>query len=99
VLAALLLAIAWLGLFGGPLPWHDPAYDVIAVQHNVSDENGYPVRHARRPRAGPGPLAVGLGGAGPGVQLADGAAGRPDRPDHGAGRDRDRYVDATPNGE
>jgi len=46
VLAALLPAIAWLGLFGGPLPWHDPAYDVIAVQHNVSDENGYPVRTA-----------------------------------------------------
>jgi len=35
--------VAWLGLFGGQLlPRDGPAYDITAVQHNVSDENADP---------------------------------------------------------
>ncbi|MFE2549346.1 endonuclease/exonuclease/phosphatase family protein [Streptomyces sp. NPDC059355] len=47
-LAALLPAAAWLGLFGGHLlPGEDRAPDLLAVQHNVSDENPDPAGTAR----------------------------------------------------
>ncbi|MFF4099550.1 endonuclease/exonuclease/phosphatase family protein [Streptomyces sp. NPDC001903] len=47
-LAALLPAAAWLGLFGGHLlPCGDGASDLLAVQHNVSDENPDPAGTAR----------------------------------------------------
>jgi vancomycin resistance protein VanJ len=48
LLAALLPVVAWLSLFGGHLlPGQDSTYDVIAVQHNVSDENADPAATAR----------------------------------------------------
>ncbi|MFK0046546.1 endonuclease/exonuclease/phosphatase family protein [Streptomyces sp. NPDC090741] len=47
-LAALLPAAAWLALFGGHLlPGEDRAPDLLAVQHNVSDENPDPAGTAR----------------------------------------------------
>nr|WP_308376867.1 endonuclease/exonuclease/phosphatase family protein [Streptomyces sp. ISL-99] len=48
-LAALLLPVgAWVGAFGGMVIGADePAYDLIAVQHNVSDENADPAGTAR----------------------------------------------------
>ncbi|MFF4994961.1 endonuclease/exonuclease/phosphatase family protein [Streptomyces sp. NPDC000656] len=47
-LAALLLAAAWLGLFGGHLlPGEDRGPGLLAVQHNVSDENPDPEGTAR----------------------------------------------------
>lgn len=47
-LAALLPAAAWLALFGGHLlPGTDRAPDLLAVQHNVSDENPDPAGTAR----------------------------------------------------
>ncbi|MFK0234950.1 endonuclease/exonuclease/phosphatase family protein [Streptomyces vinaceus] len=47
-LAALLPAAAWLGLFGGHLlPGAEPAPGLLAVQHNVSDENPDPAGTAR----------------------------------------------------
>ncbi|MFD7631253.1 endonuclease/exonuclease/phosphatase family protein [Streptomyces sp. NPDC059851] len=46
--AALLPAAAWLWLFGGfLLPGPDRAPDLVAVQHNVSDENPDPAGTAR----------------------------------------------------
>ncbi|MET8153428.1 endonuclease/exonuclease/phosphatase family protein [Actinoplanes sp. NPDC049668] len=46
--AVLLALLAWLGLFGGHLlPGRDRAYDVTAVQHNVSDENADPAATVR----------------------------------------------------
>ncbi|WP_443069008.1 endonuclease/exonuclease/phosphatase family protein [Streptomyces sp. NBC_01278] len=46
--AVLLPAAAWLGLFGGfLLPGDDRAPDLLAVQHNVSDENPDPAGTAR----------------------------------------------------
>ncbi|MFF4294399.1 endonuclease/exonuclease/phosphatase family protein [Streptomyces vinaceus] len=47
-LAALLPAAAWLGLFGGHLlPGAEPAPGLLAVQHNVGDENPDPAGTAR----------------------------------------------------
>ncbi|MFF0215017.1 endonuclease/exonuclease/phosphatase family protein [Streptomyces vinaceus] len=47
-LAALLPAAAWLGLFGGHLlPGPEPAPGLLAVQHNVGDENPDPAGTAR----------------------------------------------------
>ncbi|MFE2474519.1 endonuclease/exonuclease/phosphatase family protein [Streptomyces sp. NPDC059389] len=47
-LAALLPAAAWLGLYGGHLlPGADGAPGLLAVQHNVSDENPDPAGTAR----------------------------------------------------
>ncbi|MEV6582607.1 endonuclease/exonuclease/phosphatase family protein [Streptomyces sp. NPDC051582] len=47
-LAALLPAAAWLGLFGGHLlPGPERTPDLLAVQHNVSDENPDPAGTAR----------------------------------------------------
>lgn len=46
--AVLLPAVAWLSLFGGHLlPRQDSAYDLTAVQHNVSDENADPAAAVR----------------------------------------------------
>ncbi|MBT2406567.1 endonuclease/exonuclease/phosphatase family protein [Streptomyces sp. ISL-87] len=46
--ALLLPVAAWVGLFGGlPVSGHDQAHDVVAVQHNVSDENPDPAGTAR----------------------------------------------------
>ncbi|MEV6954428.1 endonuclease/exonuclease/phosphatase family protein [Streptomyces sp. NPDC051183] len=46
--ALLLPATAWLVLFGGLLlPAQGPAHDLVAVQHNVSDENPDPAGTAR----------------------------------------------------
>lgn len=43
LLAVLLPVVAWLGLFGARLlPAEASAYDVTALQHNVSDENADP---------------------------------------------------------
>ncbi|GIE85200.1 endonuclease/exonuclease/phosphatase family protein [Actinoplanes regularis] len=48
VAAVLLPLTAWLALFGGHLlPRDTPAPDLIAVQHNVSDENPDPAATAR----------------------------------------------------
>lgn len=42
-LASLVPVVAWLGVLGGHLvPPPDSPYDLIAVQHNVSDENARP---------------------------------------------------------
>lgn len=47
-LAALLPVLAWLAVFGGYLvPPPDSPYDLIAVQHNVSDENADPAATVR----------------------------------------------------
>ena len=47
LVALLLPAAVWAGLFGGLLlPVDDGAYDITAVQHNVSDENTDPVSTA-----------------------------------------------------
>ena len=47
-LAALLPLAAWLGVFGGHLPpRREPAYDLTAVQHNVSDVNADPAGTVR----------------------------------------------------
>ncbi|MFE9395398.1 endonuclease/exonuclease/phosphatase family protein [Streptomyces flavidovirens] len=48
-LAALLLPVgAWVGIFGGVvIGAEEAAYDLIAVQHNVSDENADPAGTAR----------------------------------------------------
>ncbi|MFE5768791.1 endonuclease/exonuclease/phosphatase family protein [Streptomyces sp. NPDC056485] len=47
-LAALVPAAAWLGLFGGHLlPGAERAPDLLAVQHNVGDENPDPAGTAR----------------------------------------------------
>jgi len=47
-LAALLPVAAWLGVFGGHLvPLADSPYDLVAVQHNVSDENADPAATVR----------------------------------------------------
>ncbi|MEK8145452.1 endonuclease/exonuclease/phosphatase family protein [Streptomyces sp. M10(2022)] len=60
LLALLLPVVAWLGLFGGLLlPGHDQAYDVTALQHNVSDENADPVGTAKAlMKAGPDLIAL-----------------------------------------
>ncbi|MFF3458124.1 endonuclease/exonuclease/phosphatase family protein [Streptomyces sp. NPDC002730] len=48
LLALLLPAAAWFGLFGGlMLPGEEGAHDLIALQHNVSDENTDPAGTAR----------------------------------------------------
>jgi vancomycin resistance protein VanJ len=47
-LAVLLTVAAWLGVFGGHLiPDRDSAYDLTAVQHNVSDVNADPAGTVR----------------------------------------------------
>jgi vancomycin resistance protein VanJ len=47
-LATLVTVVAWLGVFGGHLvPPRASPYDLIAVQHNVSDENADPAATVR----------------------------------------------------
>ncbi|MEV8037419.1 endonuclease/exonuclease/phosphatase family protein [Streptomyces sp. NPDC086182] len=48
LIALLLPVVAWMSLFGGLLlPSHDPAGELTALQHNVSDENPDPAATAR----------------------------------------------------
>jgi len=48
LVALLLPVVAWFGVFGGLLlPRADSTYDVVALQHNVSDENPDPAGTAR----------------------------------------------------
>jgi vancomycin resistance protein VanJ len=58
--AALLPAAAWLAVFGGHLmPPPDSPYDLVAVQHNVSDENADPAATVRELlKAEPGLIAL-----------------------------------------
>ncbi|WP_233625194.1 endonuclease/exonuclease/phosphatase family protein [Actinoplanes sp. ATCC 53533] len=59
-LAALLPVAAWLGVFGGHLgsPPGSP-HDLVAVQHNVSDENADPAATVRELlKVGPGLIAL-----------------------------------------
>jgi hypothetical protein len=59
-LATLLPVAAWLGVFGGHLvPPAGSPYDLIAVQHNVSDENADPAATVRELlKVRPGPIAL-----------------------------------------
>ncbi|MGW0551563.1 endonuclease/exonuclease/phosphatase family protein [Streptomyces altiplanensis] len=84
LLALLLPVAAWLGGFGGLLlPAEAPAaYDVVAVQHNVSDENADPAGTARallKTRSG----LIALEELTPGALPAYAAALAPEYPHHG----------------
>lgn len=84
LLALLLPVVAWLGCFGGLLlPADGPAaYDVVAVQHNVSDENADPAGTARAlMKTRPGLIA--LEELTPGALPAYAATLAPEYPHHG----------------
>ncbi|MFI6333480.1 endonuclease/exonuclease/phosphatase family protein [Streptomyces sp. NPDC050535] len=82
LIASLVPVAAWTSLFGGLLlPGHDPAAQVTAVQHNVSDENPDPAGTARS-LAGTGADLIALEELTPSATPAFAAVLAPDYPHH-----------------
>jgi len=81
-MAALLPAVVWAAVFGGALlPAGDGPHDLVAVQHNVSDENPDPAGTARL-LAAAGPDLIGLQEVTPAALPAYAAALAADYPHH-----------------